>query len=361
MTSRTLNFPSQTSNSGLAGGGVVRLGITIGDPGGIGPEVAMKAIASAIRAQPVPTEPKSVQYVLIGPATLWMAHAALLGGQQSPDASTYLQLLQVLPMIDTFDPGEGQPPEIGMTGPRHGAVALGAIEAAVHAALDGRIDAIVTAPVSKDGLAAAGCKHPGHTEILCDLTNAEESTMLLAGGGLRVALATIHVALRAVPGLISRELILRKLEHLRGFLLDQGISDPRISVCGLNPHAGEKGLFGREEIEVIRPAIVEGSTRGWKVSGPIPADTIFLEMLDGKTDGILAMYHDQGLIPVKTLAFDSAVNITLGLPIIRTSPDHGTAFGIAGKGIASHASFESALIMAEDMVRRRRGTARSSA
>jgi 4-hydroxythreonine-4-phosphate dehydrogenase len=347
--------PRQNGADPLGSGEGVRLGITIGDPGGIGPEVALKAIAAA-SARPS----TRVEHVLIGPTSLWQAHAEILAGTHPREAGVYGELVRALPHIDTPDPGEGLAPELGRTGQRHGAVALAAISAAVGAALDGRIDAIVTAPVSKDGLAAAGSNHPGHTEILCELAKAEDSTMLLAGGGLRVALATIHVALREVPGLLTRALLIRKMEHLRGFLLDQGIPDPRISVCGLNPHAGENGLFGREEIEIIRPVIDEACSRGWKMSGPTPADTIFMEMLDGKTDAILAMYHDQGLIPVKTLAFDSAVNITLGLPIIRTSPDHGTAFGIAGKGIASHASFEAALVMAEDMVRRRRAAARST-
>ncbi len=363
MTSPRVTTRSRPDNSGFVATGTVRLGITIGDPGGIGPEVALKAVASAANARnhPLPGQVSTdAEYVLIGPVGLWLAHAEVLGRRHPHDAGIYTDSIRALPRIDTPDPEEGHAPQWGQTGPRHGVVALGAIRAAVEAALEGRIDAIVTAPVSKEGLAAAGSQHPGHTEILCDLAKAGDSTMLLVGGGLRVALATIHVALEEVPGLITNALLARKMEHLRSFLLDQGIADPRIAVCGLNPHAGENGLFGREEIGIIRPAIEEACSRGWKMSGPTPADTIFIEMLQGKSDAILAMYHDQGLIPVKTLAFESAVNVTLGLPIIRTSPDHGTAFGIAGKGIASHASFGAALAMAGDMVRRRRAVARSS-
>jgi 4-hydroxythreonine-4-phosphate dehydrogenase len=345
------------TDSKYLGPSLVRLGVTIGDPGGIGPEVALKAIASAAATHHTPIPERDtldVQYTLIGPRRLWQYHVDLLAQSHPRDAAFYRDLLDALPIIDTPDPGSGSPPEIGATGPRHGVVALGAIGSAVEAALNDRIDAIVTAPVSKDGLAAGGSQHPGHTEILCELTGSKDSTMLLAGGGLRVALVTIHVALSQVPDLLTKELVIRKATHLREHLLLLGIEDPRITVCGLNPHAGENGLFGREEIEIIAPAVEEMRARGWTMEGPLPADTVFVNMLDSRADGILAMYHDQGLIPVKTLAFESAVNITLGLPIVRTSPDHGTAFGIAGRGIASHASMESALRQAEDIVRRRR-------
>ncbi len=235
-----------------------------------------------------------------------------------------------------------------------GRAALAAVTGATQLALDGFVDAIVTAPISKEAIRAAGSPFPGHTEMLAALTKAKRHAMMLVGGPLRVSLATIHVPLAQVPSLITargiRTVIELTWEAVRLF----GLRRPRIAVCGLNPHAGEAGLMGDEERRVIAPAVRAMAKKGVPVSGPYPADTIFHRAARGEFAAVVAMYHDQGLGPLKTLAFDTGVNLTLGLPIIRTSVDHGTAFDIAGKGVASAESLLAAVELAATMARRRR-------
>ena len=238
------------------------------------------------------------------------------------------------------------------------------IERAVALVKTGEIHAIVTAPVNKEALAAAGVQHSGHTEILAQLTDTRDFAMLLMGKELRVIHVTTHVALRRVPDLVTRERVLRTIRLAQRTLEDLGRPRGRIAVCGLNPHAGEDGLFGDEEKTSIVPVIAAARAEGLSVTGPLPADTVFSRARGGEFDIVVAMYHDQGHIPVKTLGFEydeatkkwtglSGVNVTIGLPFLRVSVDHGTAFDRAWKGIANHESMVEALDVATTMLEAR--------
>jgi 4-hydroxythreonine-4-phosphate dehydrogenase len=209
------------------------------------------------------------------------------------------------------------------------------------------VQGLVTAPINKQAIHLSGHTYPGHTEMLADLTKAKESGMMIVGGPLKILFATTHLALRDVPNVLTPATILRaiRLAH-QGLTRLFHIQKPRIGVAGLNPHAGENGLFGDEEGRLIRPAIQQARKQGMACTGPHPADTLFGKAVRGSFDGIVALYHDQGLIPLKTVAFGHCVNITVGLPIIRTSVDHGTAFDIAGQGKADPASLVDAIEMA---------------
>ena len=225
---------------------------------------------------------------------------------------------------------------------------------AVELALNKEVAGIVTGPISKTALHLAGYRDPGHTELLADRTGAGNVAMMLAGGNFRVVLATIHCALAEVPERLTLEGLLRLFSlTCRALQHDFGISQPHLGVAALNPHASEGGLFGEEEKEIIIPAVLEARGQGLPVSGPFPADTLFWRHAQGEFDAICAMYHDQGLIPLKLLHFMDAVNITLGLPIIRTSVDHGTAYDLAGSGKAHPGSLKAAILLAADMARRK--------
>ncbi|HEY2445134.1 MAG TPA: 4-hydroxythreonine-4-phosphate dehydrogenase PdxA [Rhizomicrobium sp.] len=292
--------------------------ITMGEPAGIGPEVAAmawQAMGGQVGAHPLR---------LVGDTNVFRAHAR---------------------MADiAFWP---QKEEIARTGP---AAVVDAIEIAVCAALAGEAGAIVTAPIHKARLMECGFAFPGHTEFLARLTGQRRAVMMLIGGGLRVVPLTIHSALEEVPSRISQSAIVETAEIVLAALArDFRIEQPRLAVSGLNPHAGEGGKLGREEIEIIRPAVDTLRTRGHRVEGPLPADTMFHAEARAQYDAALCMYHDQALIPVKTLAFWEGVNVTLGLPIVRTSPDHGTAFDIAGQGKADARSMMAAIRMAAAM------------
>jgi 4-hydroxythreonine-4-phosphate dehydrogenase len=217
----------------------------------------------------------------------------------------------------------------------------------------GRIAAIVTAPLNKEAMHAAGLDFPGHTEILAQRSGTEHVAMMLVNEQLRVILTTIHLALSDVPKTITQALELRTIELAHQACQGMGIENPRIAVAGLNPHAGENGKFGREEIEVIVPAIQRARAQGINVTGPWPGDTIFMRARRGEFDMVVAQYHDQGLIPIKYLGVDEGVNVTVGLPFVRTSVDHGTAFDIAGQGIADPASLETAFKLAMRMLGRK--------
>jgi len=279
-----------------------RIAITIGDPSGIGPEIAAGAAADA-RVVEV-CEP-----VLFGPAR---------------DA--------------TFAPG--------VLSAEAGRASYEAIVRAVEAAQRGDVAAVATAPINKEAFRLAGLRWAGHTDLLAELTGARHVAMMFHSDALRVVLATIHVPLADVPRLLTREVIDGTVDLTARELPRFGLARPRIAVAGLNPHAGEHGLFGREEQEVIVPAIARACAQGIDVAGPFPADTLFVRAARGEFDVVIACYHDQGLIPVKLLAFGQAVNVTLGLPIIRTSVDHGTAFDIAGKGTADAGSMIQAVLLA---------------
>ena len=277
----------------------------MGDPAGIGPEIALAAVAD--RRVTAVCEP-----VLYGPLTA-AERARFRPGRLSAAA---------------------------------GRAALDAIEGAVADALAGRIDAIATAPINKEALALAGSAWRGHTELLADLTHAGDVAMMFHSPRLCVVLVTVHVPLSAVPGLLTRERVETVLGLAAANLPRFGVARPRLALAGLNPHAGEGGLLGAEERDVLGPAAAAARGRGVDVAGPLPADTVFRQAVDGRFDAVVACYHDQGLIPVKLAAFGEAVNVTLGLPIVRTSVDHGTAFDIAGRGVADATSLVRAVVLA---------------
>ncbi len=303
------------------------IGITMGDPNGISPEIVVKAVNAA--------EVSDVcSPVIYGSRQVLESAAALTGMKLN------------CRIFDPFEFGTGdlRPCRVDR---KAGEASLAYIREVVKAAVSGGVDAIVTAPISKESTHLAGSKFPGHTEMLKDLTGAKDAVMMFEGGNFRVVLVTIHTALREVPKLITKESVLSVINITHRALVDQfKIKDPKLVVCGLNPHAGESGAFGDEEIVHIAPAVAEARKLGVGVTGPLPADTLFYYANKGKWDAVVAMYHDQGLIPFKMVSFNVGVNMTLGLPIIRTSPDHGTAFNIAWKGVADPSSMIAAVKLA---------------
>ena len=312
----------------------IAIGLTAGDPNGIGPEVALKAAR-----QP---QPANRRLVLIGHRSVWERAAAQLGLPLPPEIPT---LEPPLPRRCTWDPDMTPPPahRPGHVRADAARAAYGYILAAAAAAQNNRLDAIVTAPISKEAFARAGIREPGHTELLARLTGTRRYAMMLFGEKIRVVLATRHLPLRKVADALTADAVVEAVELLARALPWMGFPRARIGVCGLNPHAGDGGALGTEEKTIIAPALARCRRRGWNVSGPIPADAIFHQHLAGKFDAVVAMYHDQGLAPMKMISFESGVNLTLGLPIIRTSPDHGTAFDLAGKNKADPASTRAAL------------------
>ena len=311
-----------------------RLALTVGDPAGIGPEVVLKALASLERPQ--------AEAIVYGPV------AALLDRAQR----FKLELPQHLGARAVDVPLE-EPIELGRASAAGGRAAALAVLLAAEDAKAGRIDALVTAPLHKGSLHAAGYPWPGHTEMLAEAAGTSDVAMMFVGGGLRVALLTIHRPLRSVPDAITRDELLRVARLVHRELPRFGAERRRIACCGLNPHAGEGGLFGNEEKDVIAPAVAELQREGLDVSGPLPADSLFVRAQKGEFDAVIAAYHDQGLIPVKLAAFGHAVNVTLGLPFVRTSVDHGTGFDIAARGLAEETSFLAAMKLAVDLVGRR--------
>ncbi|MCF7864019.1 MAG: 4-hydroxythreonine-4-phosphate dehydrogenase PdxA [Kiritimatiellales bacterium] len=307
-----------------------KIGITIGDINGIGPEVALKAVHQY-------RWPADVRFVFIGSEAVVREQAAAM----KIPVSRKIEFLNVGQASLPVHPGR-----VRVDASR---LAEQAVRRAVEGCLSGEHDAMVTAPICKEGFHKAGIHVPGHTEFLAELTHAKNFGMLLMGGGLRVMLVTRHIPISAVPTALTRQNIREAIE-LTGQALELfGIKNGKIGVCGLNPHAGDGGVIGREEIELINPAIRAARKKGFNVSDAVPADTIFYQALDKQYDAVVAMYHDQGLGPLKMVGFDEGINVTLGLPIIRTSPDHGTAFGIAGKNMASAKSMKNALALAIEM------------
>ncbi len=328
------------------------IAITLGDPGGVGPEVVVKALARSDVGD-------ALRPFVVGDAEVLGRTADRLGLSlrfavvESPEEAEESEAIPVFGegAAGRENPGERPDYALGGVSPENGRAAHAWIVEAARLALARRVDAICTAPISKEAMFSAGFDLPGHTELLAELCGGRPVRMMLEGGGLRVALQTIHVALAAVPGLLSTESILETL-HIAGEWGRRHVGrEPRVAVCGLNPHAGEGGAFGREEQEIIRPAVQAAVQAGIDASGPYSADTVFHRAREGEFDLILAMYHDQALIPVKTLDFHGGVNVTLGLPIIRTSPDHGTGFDIAGRGAANESSMVCALLRAAELAR----------
>jgi 4-hydroxythreonine-4-phosphate dehydrogenase len=325
------------------------LALTLGDPAGIGPDITLLAWVARAREQIPP-------FVLIGEAKLLTARARALGltvpiteiSDPRAAASLFADALPVLPLKVEGTVVPGRPNQAAMPAVKQ------AIESAVRLVQQGAARAVVTNPISKAALYGAGFAFPGHTEYLAALAAAKgkplHPVMMLASPKLKVVPVTIHVPLKDVPLLLTKDLILATIEiTASGLERYFGLRRPRLAVTGLNPHAGEEGNLGREEIEIISPAIEAARAKGLDVTGPHPADTLFHASARATYDAAICMYHDQALVPFKTLAFEEGVNVTLGLPFVRTSPDHGTAFGIAGTGRANPRSLIEALKLAAAM------------
>ncbi len=316
------------------------LAITMGDAAGIGPELILKLYAEGL---PHPAVVYGDAGVLQRTSdALGLSHRLRIVTLSTPDAGTRQGDIGVLnrghPLPHDLSPGR--------VDARAGQGAYEYLCHAIDDALDGRVRALVTAPLNKLAMQAAGLDFPGHTEILAERTGTTDFAMMLANTELRVMLATIHIPLSAVPHSLSAESQRRIIGLADRACRSEGIARPRIAVAGLNPHAGEGGRFGDEEARHILPAIRRAQADGLAVSGPWPGDTVFMRARRGEFDIVVAQYHDQGLIPVKYLGLDEGVNITVGLPFVRTSVDHGTAFDIAGQGIADPASLRAAMHMA---------------
>lgn len=301
-----------------------KLAFTCGDPAGIGPEI----IASWLAEHPA----ESAEVVVIGPKSWLSTLPANVARKAVGD--------------DAYRATPGKPT------PEGASIALEAMEEAARGCQMGAYNGVVTGPVSKAELANVGFQHPGQTEFFADYWGGEP-TMAFSGGKLRVALATWHIPLRDVANLLSSDSIERAVMAAYDLCKAEEVVDPRIGVCGLNPHAGERGLLGSEEEDWINPALSRLQDTVKHLSLCEPADTLFRRAYQGEFDAVVALYHDQGLAPLKLLEFDEAVNVTLGLPFVRTSPDHGTAFSLAGKGKASTRSFANAVVLAQRLIRRR--------
>ena len=297
---------------------VMRLALTLGDPRGIGPEIAAKALS----------DPR----------------IAVLGASWHVIGPTGIEL-PVHESVGVWAPSGDRTRDIALAGQLAGR----AVERAARMALAGDVSGIVTAPLDKAALQAGGFDFPGHTEMLAELAGVP-ATMMLASDRLRVVLATTHIALRDVPAAVTREALLRAAFATREALRnDFGIAEPRLALCALNPHAGDSGRFGREDDDLLAPVAREAG-----MAGPYPADTVFVRAMRGEFDAVIAPYHDVGMTAIKVASFGSAVNVTLGLPFVRTSPDHGTALDIAGLGVASAESLVAAMTLAVQLVERRR-------
>ncbi|MBL0172982.1 MAG: 4-hydroxythreonine-4-phosphate dehydrogenase PdxA [Gemmatimonadaceae bacterium] len=294
-----------------------RIGVTLGDPRGVGPEIVRKSLADARIGS------LEVDWLVVGPS-----------GTEQPAAE----------VTGSWMPGGDAVRDAAQAG----RLAGDAVRRAAELAMEGALDGLVTAPLDKAALHAGGYDYPGHTEMLGAIAGCP-TTMMLASDRLRVVLATTHIALRDVPAALTHDRIVQAASATRKGLRDGfGIEQPRIALCALNPHAGDGGRFGNEDTRLLAPA-----ARAADISGPFPADTVFVRAMRGEFDAVIAPYHDVGMTAIKVASFGEAVNVTLGLPFVRTSPDHGTAIDIAGKGIASAESMVAAMQMAVRLVRRR--------
>jgi 4-hydroxythreonine-4-phosphate dehydrogenase len=325
------------------------LGISLGDVTGVGPEVTLKAIAAEAEAD-------RTQYLLIGD------EGVLRRANESPGLHLPLQPFAGYHQTGRFfifNPlGDALPADLraGASAAANASVAW--LREGGQRCLRGELDALVTAPVNKESIVRAGHKFVGQTEFLSELAGAKRTAMMLLGTDergrwLRVALATVHISIRSVPEKLTAEKVMLAIELAAEACRDLGLGRARIAVAGLNPHAGEGGEFGDEEIRIIAPAVAAARKKGLDAIGPLSGDTVFYYALKGQFDAVVAMYHDQGLAPLKAVAFDSGINWTLGLPFIRTSPDHGTAYDIAGKGLANPGSMIAAIRLAKQLARGR--------
>ncbi|MGD9321364.1 MAG: 4-hydroxythreonine-4-phosphate dehydrogenase PdxA [Desulfobacteraceae bacterium] len=325
------------------------IGITMGDPSGVGPEIIIKALSDSsiyeICHPVVLGDPGALSVDIDGLRQKPIKEISRPSEAESKSGAIELMAISHLERESIIP---GKPTVEG------GKAMVKYIIRAVDMAQDGELGAIVTGPINKALMHEAGHLFEGHTQLIAHLTNTEDYVMMLAGERLRVALVTIHCALSEVSTCLDEDMIYKTITITwQALQLDFGFLTPRLAVAALNPHAGESGLFGSEENEIIRPAIERARSEGCQVEGPLPADTLFHRAAAGPFDAVIAMYHDQGLIPLKLLHFSDAVNITLGLPIIRTSVDHGTAYDIAGTGIADASSLKAAIRMAVKMAENR--------
>ena len=326
----------------------VKIAISMGDYNGIGPEVVLKSLSSPL--------PDDVSVIIMGHPEVFTFYASSLNN--SPEIHRAATAAEAMPgkinLISCCADDEVQLSP-GATSGKAGLASMKAVEAGIDSCLSGETDALVTAPISKEAIHKAGYNVPGHTEFLAMKSDTPDVTMILASGDLRVGLVTGHIPVSRIPDELTENLLLRKLQTMQNSLKrDFGIPKPKIAVFGLNPHAGDGGVLGNEETEIIAPSIAKAVKDGILADGPLPADGFFGSRMQDQYDGILAMYHDQGLVPFKALSFGSGVNFTAGLPFIRTSPDHGTAFGIAGKNRADERSFQEAFQLAVKMARNRK-------
>jgi 4-hydroxythreonine-4-phosphate dehydrogenase len=328
------------------------IAVTMGDPAGVGPEVVVKALAD-------PEVRKLARYVIYGMNEL-MAYAADLAEiepfwwrVQHDSPRTEFSLTHDIVVLD-YDEYSQLGTAVHKPTRQGGQASLTFIDDAIAAAQrpidDAGVDAVVTAPICKQSWHLAGCRFPGHTELFAQRTKAKKVVMAFESPRLRVALASVHLPLMDLRNTLTIGAVYDPIDLGNQFCKQLGIERPRIAVCGLNPHASENGQFGDEEARIITPAIEAAKSHGIDARGPFPGDSIFMAAAAGKYDLVVAMYHDQGLIPVKLLGFDQAVNVTLGLPIIRTSPDHGTAFDLVGKNVADPGSMKAAIRLAVEMV-----------
>jgi len=330
-------------------GGMMKnwIGISLGDATGVGPEVALKAIAVEAAAD-------DTKYLLIGDENyannLARRLRLNLPLKKFSDYSDTGKVFTVNPLAIPL------PENLPFGAPLAAHAAMAALHDGGQRCLRGELDAIVTAPVNKKSIVDAGHKFIGQTEFLSELANTKRTAMMLLGTDergrwLRVALATVHISIKSVPEKLTPEKVMLAIDLATQACRDLGLPRAKIAVCGLNPHAGEGGEFGDEEIKVISPMIQAMQRRGFDVVGPLSGDTVFHYALKGEFDAVVAMYHDQGLAPLKAVAFDSGINWRLGLPFTRTSPDHGTAYDIAGKGIANPGSMIAAIRLAKQLAK----------
>lgn len=341
------------SEPSTTGRKIPRIALTMGDPNGVGPEIVMKCLADE-RLR------RYFRPIIVGSARVMAGTARSLGLETIPfadDATAGDSSDDTVRIIDT-DPDGTFLRETGRVTASAGRMAMRAVERATDMCLSGSADAMVTAPISKEAISLAGYTDPGHTEFITRRVGSLKHTMMMVADDLRVGLVTAHVPIWDVPKGVTTSAILDKVATIdQALRTDFGIQRPKIALLGLNPHAGDGGIMGKEEIDAIIPAIQSASADGRLVFGPFSADGFFAIGAFRLYDAVLAMYHDQGLIPFKTIAFESGVNYTAGLPIVRTSPDHGTAFDIAGSGKASPSSMRSAIYLAVDIARRRADSA----
>lgn len=319
------------------------LGITMGDPAGIGPEIVIKSLADPeIKNLCTPVVLGDLEILKKADINSESLHKLVVTDDLSCDFSNFPK--GCLVRLSSLNPNVT---ELGYPTPDTGRAMETYINTGVDLALSGAIDALVTGPITKTGLKLAGSSFHGHTELIAHKTGTDNFAMMMAGPRLKVVLTTIHIPLSQVPGRLTCREIIRIINLTRDTLIARfGIPNPRLAVAGLNPHAGEQGMFGNEEADIILPAVIQALEKGFDITGPYPPDTVFFNAVEGRFDAVICMYHDQGLIPFKLVHFRDGVNTTIGLPIIRTSVDHGTAYDIAWKGIADPTSMKEAIKMA---------------